>query len=325
MPHPSVPEWSGEELVYLSPGAANNYFGYKMRHERNWDELDFGFRMSARVALQDGEPAPNAAPYANPAAASAAVKEMGVELGADLVGVTPLDPKYVYKGHDLPHRFAVVIACAMDMDEILQVPRIESNAEYLRIYDRCSSIAVEMARMLRERGYPARAHTVRQEDVAMIPLAQAAGIGELGKHGSLINREMGCSFRLAVVTTDLEMEADAKRDDGIDDFCSKCRMCVTYCPGDAISHEKQEVRGVMKWVVDTEKCTPYFSSHYACAICLRVCPWNAKAFEGRFMDSFKRSIGELKQDWPERKAQLQADLQEAWSLMAPPEETAPIP
>ena len=158
MPHPSVPEWSGEELVYLSPGVANNYFGYKMRHERNWDELDFGFQMGARVALQDGESAPHAAPYASPVAASAAVKEMGLELGADIVGVAHLDPKYVYKDHDVPHRFAVVIACGMDLDEILQVPRIESNAEYLRIYDQCSRIAVEVARLLRERGYPARAH-----------------------------------------------------------------------------------------------------------------------------------------------------------------------
>ena len=315
MSHPSVPEWSGEELVYLSPGGANGYFGYQMRHERNANELDFGVRTGERTALQDGEPAPEQVDLGDRTAAASVVKDLAHELGADIVGITLLDPKYVYKDHDVPHKFAVVVACAMDPLEIFQAPRIETNAEYLRVYDQCSQIAVQLSIRLREMGYPARAHTLRREDVAMIPLAQAAGIGELGKHGSLINKEMGCSFRLSVVTTDVEMALDGLRDDGIEDFCSKCQMCVNYCPGDAISHDKQEVRGVEKWVVDTEKCTPYFSSHYACAICLRVCPWNAKAFGGRFMDAFKANIQEIKTDWPQTKARLQIDLQEAWSLV----------
>jgi epoxyqueuosine reductase len=315
VPHPSVPEWSGEELVYLSPGRANNYFGYQMRHERSANELDFGVRTEERTALQDGKPAQEQVDLGDRAAAATMVKSLTYDLGADLVGITPLDRKYVYKGHDVPHAFAIVIACAMDPLELFQAPRIETNTEYLRVYDQCSQIAVQLSISLRELGYPARAHTLRQEDVAMIPLAQAAGLGELGKHGSLINKEMGCSFRLSVVTTDVEMTVDGLRDDGIEDFCSKCQMCVTYCPGDAISHEKQEVRGIEKWVVNTEKCTPYFSSHYACAICLRVCPLNAKAFGGRFMDAFKVNIQEIKTDWPQTKARLQMDLQEAWSLV----------
>lgn len=39
----------------------------------------------------------------------------------------------------------------------------------------------------------------------MIPHAHAAGLGELGKHGSLISPELGPNFRLGMVTTDLPL------------------------------------------------------------------------------------------------------------------------
>ena len=34
------------------------------------------------------------------------------------------------------------------------------------------------------------------------------------------------------------------------------------------------VRGVRKWYVDFDKCAPYFSATWGCAICLEVCPWS---------------------------------------------------
>ena len=208
---------------------------------------------------------------------------------------------------------AIVLAVAMDMDEILQVPRPESNAEYIRVYDEVSRIAVTLASHIRQRGYASRAHTLRDEHLAMLPHAFAAGLGELGKHGSLINRDLGSSFRVSIVTTELDLAPDSPRLEGIDDFCSSCQMCVNYCPGDAITHEKQDVRGVHKWVVDTEKCAPYFATYYACAICLKVCPWNAKALGGAYKQAFIDTI--KRTDRGAMRAELKAGIQTAWSLV----------
>ena len=127
-----------------------------------------------------------------------------------------------------------------------------------------------LARKIRQWGYPARAHTLRFERLSMLPHAYAAGMGELGKHGSLINRDLCCSFRVPIVTTDMPIVEDSPRIEGVEGVCTNCRICVDYCPGDAISHEKQAVRGVHKWVVDTEACAPYFGSHFACGICPRA-------------------------------------------------------
>ena len=104
--------------------------------------------------------------------------------------------------------------------------------------------------------------------------ALACGFGELGKHGSIINRTYGSSFRLAAVTTDLPLAPDAPDAFGADDFCTRCQVCRNACPPDAIHDLKQLVRGVEKWYVDFDRCIPYFEETYGCGICIAVCPWS---------------------------------------------------
>ena len=109
----------------------------------------------------------------------------------------------------------------------------------------------------------------------MIPPALAAGLGELGKHGSIINRAYGSSFRLAAVTTNLPLISDVPDNFGADEFCASCRVCARACPPDAIGHDKQWVRGAQKWYVEFDKCVAYFNETYGCGICIAVCPWSA--------------------------------------------------
>ena len=48
---------------------------------------------------------------------------------------------------------------------------------------------------MREHGWDAKPHGgPNAVPVLMIPAAIAAGMGELGKHGSMINRELGSTF-----------------------------------------------------------------------------------------------------------------------------------
>ena len=109
--------------------------------------------------------------------------------------------------------------------------------------------------------------------ILMIPPALEAGFGELGKHGSLINPEFGSGFRLGAVLTDAPFATTAKREFGIDDFCSRCRVCENACPPYAIKPDKETVRGVYKWYVDFDRCIPFFAETSGCAICIAVCPW----------------------------------------------------
>jgi epoxyqueuosine reductase QueG len=110
--------------------------------------------------------------------------------------------------------------------------------------------------------------------VVLIPAALACGFGELGKHGSIIHRDLGASFRLASVLTDVDLLPDAPDAFGADDFCTRCRVCEQACPPRAIAPGKQLVRGERKWYVDFDRCLPYFNEHGGCGICIAVCPWS---------------------------------------------------
>ncbi len=315
----TLPLWTGAKLEYLNPVAVVESVGYRLvQEEYSEDELRHFRNCVERVPDQDGEPAKEMRPFEDERTATDAIKAQALEHGAVRVGVTEVNQDYVYEGQDVPHRFAIVMGFTMDYTKLAEAPGAATNAEVLATYDAAGGAGVELARVIRDRGYPARVHGFRFEQLAMTPHAQAAGLGELGKHGSLINRELGCSFRLSVVTTDLPLELDTPVNEGIEDFCHSCNMCVKHCPGDAISHEKVEVRGTTRWIVETEKCAPYWASYQACAICLTVCPMNAGALDGAWKRTFIDTI--KAHDPPAQwQAELEDGVQEQWSLIAPPD------
>ncbi|MFP5226493.1 MAG: hypothetical protein ACLGXA_02605 [Acidobacteriota bacterium] len=90
----------------------------------------------------------------------------------------------------------------------------------------------------------------------LIPPAIAAGLGELGKHGSLISPRFGAGVPLAGITTDMPLLSPAPQRFGADEFCAHCQVCTQACPPGAITPRKQMVRGVERWYVDFDKCIP---------------------------------------------------------------------
>jgi epoxyqueuosine reductase QueG len=110
----------------------------------------------------------------------------------------------------------------------------------------------------------------------MVPVAVDAGMGELARCGYLVTKELGANLRLVCATTDLPLGVDKPVDLGVQDYCEKCLKCSENCPPRAIpSGGKVEVRGVMKWKIDAERCLLYWGSQgAACGICQVVCPWS---------------------------------------------------
>lgn len=210
---------------------------------------------------------------------TATIKEFGLSHEADLVGITPMDPLYVFEGYELDIPWVIVFGVSMDHEELKKVPpslqRPDSAAEVARQYNRAARVCREVKNHILSQGFNAEAWAGPfASALNMVPAAIQAGIGTLGKHGSLINEEFGSSFRLSAVTTDLPLISDQPKDIGAEEFCVNCQVCVKACPPDAIFSEKQKVRGVDKWFVDFDKCIPYFGEALGCAICLAKCPWS---------------------------------------------------
>jgi ferredoxin len=206
---------------------------------------------------------------------SALIKQQALALGAETVGITRFKQEWVFEGHTVPQKWIVVLGIQMSYEASRQVPGPLAAAEIHLQYARGIKIAKQLANWLHQQGHDAfGTGGPMAGSFVMIPAALEAGLGELGKHGSIINRKLGSTFRLACVLTDLPLISDQPDDFGADDFCTRCRLCMDECPPDAILPEKSWVRGEKRWYVDFDKCLPYFTEHLGCGICIAVCPWS---------------------------------------------------
>ncbi len=221
---------------------------------------------------------------------SAEVKRVALECGADDVGIAPMRAEYVFEGHPVPpQRWMVMIAVGHSYQELRTAPSMRSLIDVTRQYARGNRAAKGLANWLRRQGHDAVPYGGPMAgSFVLIPPAIEAGLGELGKHGSMIHRKLGASFRLACVLTDLPLLPDSRDDFGADEFCANCRVCADACPPDAILKEKTMVRGERRWYVDFDKCLPYFNEALSCAICLAVCPFSRPGVGERLVDKLAR-------------------------------------
>lgn len=236
---------------------------------------------------------PNRTPPVNPdrtevadvEATTAAIKQMVRAMGADVVGVADYDHRFAFTQAGEPtDRYVVVYGIAMSYDTMADIgPR--SQDEVHRVYHALDDIGVRLAHQIAAYGYSATMQA-NEGDLPLPALGYLAGLGELGKHGSLISPDLGSSFRLGAVTTTMPLAPDGPRDYGIDEVCATCNVCTRFCPGDAIKPDRQVVNGIERWHVDTPACEPYFHRLYGCKICLMVCPLNSR---GLFREEFKRA------------------------------------
>ena len=222
------------------------------------------------------------------------VKEYTLAHEGDLVGITEIDPMWIYQGYELNEPRVIVVGVEMDYAELAEAPSSFENPRAAVVvakeYNRAARACRELRNFILSQGYYAKAYQGPYATALnFLPAAIAAGLGELGKHGSLINRKYGSSFRLSAVTTDMPLEADSPDEFGADDFCMRCQACANACPPEAIANEKQLVRGVEKWYVNFDKCIPYFGETLGCALCLARCPWSRPGNAGNLIQRLQKS------------------------------------
>ncbi len=109
-------------------------------------------------------------------------------------------------------------------------------------------------------------------------IAEKAGIGWIGKHSNVLNRERGSYFFLGEIYTDMPLP----KTEPVPEHCGSCTACIDICPTQAI---------VAPYQVDARRCISYLTIEmrgsipiefrkamgnriYGCDDCQLVCPWN---------------------------------------------------
>ncbi len=204
------------------------------------------------------------------------IERVAIDAGADMIGVARFDPSWVYDTKKIPEfKNIIMLVVEQNYERMCHAPEQTAGAEVLSQYCRSLIAARSLTNWIRNQGWDAEPHgSPTPATFTMIPPAIAAGLGELGKHGSMINRKYGANFRLAAVLTDLPLPPSKPDVFGGDAFCQSCRVCEDACPPQAIAAEKQLVRGATRWSVDFDKCQPFFNEHIGCSICTTLCPWS---------------------------------------------------
>lgn len=268
---PSIVYWAPDPTE-IPHGPLQFYF-----YGQSAKEPAFDVKRAARTEIIDAPLAPLAASptLQSPEEWTEALQQF-IEYGdCELVGVAEPDPTWVFEGYEIPQSRVLMFGVQHDYDEISKAPEAAAGLEVMEQYARAAAVAKKAASWLRSNGWESEAVTGPMTGaLAMIPAALAAGFGELGKHGSIINPDLGSSFRLSAVLTDAPFALTDPQEHGIDGFCQSCRICEDACPPEALFSEKKTVRGVEKWYVDFDKCLPYFNETHGCAICIAVCPWS---------------------------------------------------
>jgi len=205
------------------------------------------------------------------------MKVIATYVGADRVGITHLNRKWVYSekclNSDSPEPPVTKKIVFRDVDQPAEteseliIPESVTNAiVFVTVQPRMSTeigpatfqtmastsagyswsglTAVALAEAVRFMGYVAI--PCMNETAMSVPLAIDAGLGQLGRLGYLITPWFGPHVRIAKVLTNMPLVHDSPIDFGVTEYCMECGICAVECPSGAISPDKERSYAPLK-------------------------------------------------------------------------------
>ena len=209
-------------------------------------------------------------------------------LGVEIYGFANLENLLPEKYNQLTTGIAFMVPLSkVVMNEITD---FEPTHEYFHHYRTVNSfidyVSLRLVMLLQSEGYDGLAvpasQSVNTDENYYEGLfqhrtnARMAGLGWIGKNGSLINPKYGPRVRLGTVLSN----ADLSYGQPIEvSRCGTCEACVLKCPAMVLTGQAWALDKPREAVYDPEVCSKHMSTHYkhigrgvVCGICLKACP-----------------------------------------------------
>lgn len=210
--------------------------------------------------------------------------------------------------HNKPSQHVALVDKIFDKDAVILHPKINKQGDaYISRY----ALGRDYHKVLRKKGQLLSTYILEQyqllcaQDSSLVgnrvfvdsapvlekPLAEKAGLGWIGKHSNLINKDNGSWFFLGEIYTNLALPID-KVD--LKNHCGSCTRCIQSCPTQAIVKPYQVNANLCisyltiehKDSIPVELRKPMGNRIYGCDDCQLVCPWN-KQTELTAVEDFK--------------------------------------
>ena len=271
---------------------------------------------------------------------AAELRRIALDAGADDVGFVEIDRPEIAEEREHALRYFpaaktfVSLVVRMNREPIRNPARSIANLEFHHVGDEVNEVARRLVAALEERGVravnPAMGFPMEMDHfpdriwvVSHKPVAEAAGLGVMGIHRSLIHPRFGSFVLLGTVLVDAALE---ERGEPLDyNPCVECKLCVAACPVGAIgsdgafdfsscyTHNYREFMGgftdwvetvadskgakqYRKKVTDGESASVWqslsFGANYKAAYCLAVCPAGSDVMTP-FLDDRKAFVGDF--------------------------------
>ena len=202
-------------------------------------------------------------------------------LGIGAIGYTKLPRQLIFKDRAVLYDNAIVLLKEMDKDKVAKAPSIATFKMVFESYNSLSKIVNDLTGYLRKQGYGAQGGYPLGGLNLYPPLATAAGLGWMGRHGLLITPQFGPRQRIGAIFTSIENLPFAKTNphSWIGGFCNTCGRCIRSCPEEAIRERPLIHDSGRKTHIIREKCLPFFVTKHGCTICVKECSFAKRRYE----------------------------------------------
>ena len=213
------------------------------------------------------------------------VKALAYFMGADAVGICKAPPSSYFADdsqgmpYESKYKNAVVFlkrndqATTMATDGQDMIVDATAQRTYLHL-TMISEIVLSYIRML---GFGADSSDLAHSKNQNPSLIIASGLAESSRMGIALNPFFGADFKSSAILTDMPLMPDKPIDFGLQEYCGRCGICASQCPGGAISKGGKEIyNGYEKWVFEAEKCVVATAKNEKgsnCFVCIMMCPW----------------------------------------------------